>query len=168
MAGLAAVDVPWQLTVVGRAVDRADRERVGTQVAAAGCADRVTFTGRLPDAELAAVLRSAHVLAIPSRHEGFGIAYLEGMGFGLPAVATTAGGADEIVTDGETGLVVPPADPDAVADALSSLATDRDRLARMGRAARRRFEAHPDWPATVERVRSFLADVAGTPTAEVA
>jgi glycosyltransferase involved in cell wall biosynthesis len=166
--GLARVDSPWRLTVVGRATDEGYRRSVDERASAAGCRDRVTFTGRLPDPALADTLRRGHVLAIPSRHEGFGIAYLEGMAFGLPAVATTAGGATEIVTDGETGLLVDPEDSDAVADAVASLATDRDRLARMGRAARRRFERQPDWAATAERVRSFLADVADAPLAEVA
>ena len=166
-AGLTQLESPWQLTVVGRAVDREYRDRVETQLAAAGRADRVTFEGRLPDSELAAVLRSGHVLAMPSRHEGFGIAYLEGMSFGLPALATTAGGATEIVTDGETGVLVPPDDPDAVADALASLATDRDRLARMGRRARRRYDDHPDWSETAERVRTFLTELAGRPRVEV-
>lgn len=167
-AGLTRVDTPWRLTVVGRATDPDYRDRVEDQFVAAGCADRVTFTGRLPDGELADVLRTGHVLAIPSRHEGFGIAYLEGMAFGLPAIATTAGGATDIVTDGETGLLIDPEDPAGVADAVTTLATDRDRLAEMGRAARQRFEAHPDWPKTTERVRSFLADAAGTTRMEVA
>jgi glycosyltransferase involved in cell wall biosynthesis len=156
------------LTIVGRATDRRFRARVEDEFDAAGCADRVTFTGRLPDPDLARVFRAGHVLAMPSRHEGFGIAYLEGMSFGLPAVATTAGGATEVVTDGENGVVVDPDDPGAVADALSSLATDRDRLARLGRAARRQYEAHPDWSETAERVRSFLNGVAEARPVEVA
>lgn len=168
VAGLARVAVPWRLTVVGRATDTDYRQRVEAQLAAADCADRVTFMGRLPDQELAAVLRSGHVLAMPSRHEGFGIAYLEGMAFGLPAIATTAGGAAEIVTDGETGRLVDPDDPDAVAAAVGSLATDRDRLTRMGQAARRRHESHPDWPTTADRVRSFLTETADAPAVEVA
>jgi glycosyltransferase involved in cell wall biosynthesis len=162
VAGLTRVAEPWHLTVVGRATDQGYRDRVAERATAAGCADRVSFTGRLPDTELAAVLRRGHVLAIPSRYEGFGIAYLEGMAFGLPAIATTAGGAAQIVTDGETGLLIAPEDPAAVADAVTTLAADRDELARMGRAARRRYEAHPDWAATADRVRSFVADLAGT------
>jgi glycosyltransferase involved in cell wall biosynthesis len=119
----------------------------------------VTLTGPLPTDDVAAVLERGHVLTLPSRHEGFGIAYLEGMGFGLPAVATHAGGATDLVTHGETGFLVPPEGVGAVAAALSTLASDRDRLARMGRAARRRYDAHPPWTGTVARVRSFLTRV---------
>jgi glycosyltransferase involved in cell wall biosynthesis len=161
VAGLADVAEPWELTVVGRPVDGAYVRSVEERVAAAGLDDRVELTGRLSDATLADVLGRSHVLAVPSRYEGFGIVYLEGMSFGLPAVASTAGGGTEVVTDGETGLLVDPGDPAAVAGALSGLASDRDRLAAMGRAARRRYETHPDWTETTARVRTLLSDVAG-------
>jgi glycosyltransferase involved in cell wall biosynthesis len=167
VAGLTRVDEPWQLTVVGRATDSDYRREIERQVRTAGCEDRVTFTGRLPDGELETALRRSHVLAIPSRHEGFGIAYLEGLSAGLPAIGTTAGGADDIVTDGETGLLVDPDDPSAVADAVRTLATDRDLLVEMGLAARHHYQSHPNWSVTADRVRDFLADVAGIQRVEV-
>src|SRR6056297_1528802 len=157
--GLAAADAAAELTVVGRAVDGGYVESVRARVRDAGLDDRVRFTGRLPDDELAAVLESSHVLAVPSRYEGFGIVYLEGMSVGLPALASRAGGASDLVTDGETGVLVDPDDPAAVAAAVERLAGDRDRLAAMGRAARRRYEGHPDWDETTARVRGLLADV---------
>jgi glycosyltransferase involved in cell wall biosynthesis len=160
--GLARIEEPWELTAVGRHRDASYVERVRQRVAATGTAGRVCLPGRLPDPELAAVLRGSHVLAVPSRYEGFGIVYLEGMSFGLPAVATTAGGAGQTVENGETGYLVEPDDPAGVGRALSTLAADRDRLARMGRAARRRYEGHPDWTGTTERVRSLLRAVAST------
>ncbi|TKX77220.1 glycosyltransferase, partial [Halorubrum sp. SD626R] len=86
--------------------------------------------------------------------------YLEGMAFGLPAVASRAGGASDVVTDGETGFLITPDDPGGVADALDALASDPDRLAEMSRAARRRYERHPDWRETTARVRRHLAAVA--------
>ena len=86
------------------------------------------------------------------------------MSFGLPAVASRAGGATDIVTDGENGFLVDPDDPAAVADALTTLATDRDRLAAMGQAARQRYDAQPDWPETAERVQQLLSDVVDTDT----
>jgi glycosyltransferase involved in cell wall biosynthesis len=164
--GIAAADAEAELTVVGRAVDEGYVASVRERVRDAGLDERVRFTGRLSDADLAAVLESSHVLAVPSRYEGFGIVYLEGLSFGLPALASRAGGAIDIVTDGETGVLVDPDDPAAVAAAVERLAADRDRLAAMGRAARRRYENHPDWAATTARVRGLLADV--TPEAVVA
>jgi len=132
-----------------------------------GLTDRVRFAGRLPDDELAATLRESHAIAVPSRYEGFGIVYLEGMAFGLPAIASRAGGASDVVTDGETGHLVDPDDPGGVADALDALASDPERLAGMSRAARRRYERHPDWETTTARVRRLLAAVAEADSPDV-
>lgn len=159
---LAAATAPWELTVVGDTTVARGYVRHCRRLAdRRGVTDRVTFTGAIDDDALADCLRESHVLALPSRHEGFGIAYLEGMAFGLPAVASLAGGGRSVVTHGETGFLVPPAGAGAVAAALDHLAGDRETLAAMGVAARRRFETHPGWAETVGRVRSFLAEVAG-------
>jgi len=147
-----------ELTVVGRSVDTAYvtgiRERI-RELSLDGC---VELTGELTDRALAETLRAAHVLAVPSRYEGFGIVYLEGMSFGLPAIASRAGGATDIVSPGETGLLVDPDTPSAVARALTTLDADRDRLAEMGRAARRHYDQHPDWATTTARVRRLLRE----------
>jgi|AntRauTorcE11897_2_1112592.scaffolds.fasta_scaffold00077_40 glycosyltransferase involved in cell wall biosynthesis len=163
--GVARADAAVDLTVVGRAVDEGHVADVRRLVRERGIGDRVRFAGRLSDAELADVLRESHVLAVPSRYEGFGIVYLEGMSFGLPAIASRAGGAVETVADGETGVLVDPDDPDGVARALDGFAADPDRLAEMGRAARRRYERHPSWDESTARVRRLLADVADEPGA---
>lgn len=157
--GLAAADGDAELTVVGKPVDESYLSRCHDRVADHGLKDRVTFTGGIDDASLAAAFREHHLLAVPSRYEGYGIVYLEGMGFGLPAVASRAGGATDIVTDGENGFLVDPGDAAAVADAITSLAADRERLATMGQAARERYEAQPDWTETADRVRGLLESV---------
>ena len=156
---LAALDGEWTATFVGPHPDDDYTEQVRRRCRRRGVAERVTLTGSLPTDEVASVLREGHVLALPSTHEGFGIASLEGMGFGLPAVATSSGGATDLVTHGETGFLVPPEGVGSVSAALSALASDRTRLARMGRAALGRYRAHPPWSETIDRVRSFLADV---------
>jgi glycosyltransferase involved in cell wall biosynthesis len=158
--GLAAADIDAELTVVGRVVDPEHALAVRRAIREHGLGDRVRLRGELSDDGLADVLRSSHLLAMPSRHEGFGIAYLEGMRFGLPALASRAGGATDLVTDGDNGVLVRPDDPAAVARGLERIAGDPDRLAEMGRAARARAEAHPEWPETVGRVRDLLAEVA--------
>ncbi len=159
--GLAAARDPWELTVVGdTTVAPGYVQHCRRMTDRRGVADRVRFTGAIDDDALAERLRASHLLALPSRYEGFGIAYLEGMAFGLPAVASLAGGGRSVVTHGETGFLVPPAGAGAVAAALDRLAGDREALGTMGVAARRRFEAHPNWAETAGRVRSFLATVA--------
>lgn len=159
--GLARLDGGWRLTAVGDLEsDPAYTDRVRERIAALDVGDRVDLVGALPDDDLARTLTDHHLLAVPSTYEAFGIVYVEAMGFGLPALASTAGAGPELL-DGAHGLLVPPGDPGAIADAIGPLRSDRDRLARMGIAARERFEAHPTWEETCATVRSFLRRVAG-------
>lgn len=151
----------WRCTVIGDdTIAPGHVASLGRQVDRLGIGDWVRFTGPLATAELAAELAEGHVLAMPSRYEGFGIAYLEGMGFGLPPVATTAGGASELVSDGENGWLVRPNDADAIASTLRPVSTDRDRLTRFGLAALERYEAHPSWSETMEEAHRFLRHIA--------
>ena len=117
---------------------------------------QVLFHGPLDNEDLSAKLKSAHVLAVPSSYEGFGIVYLEGMAFGLPAIGTTSGGASEIIRDGETGYLVPPDGAARLAERLSRLARDRDLLARLSVNALERYRQQPTWEETAEQIRDFL------------
>lgn len=153
-------DGEWTLTVVGRLdADPGYVETVRRRVRDRGLDDAVTFAGEVADGEVADRLARSHLLAVPSTHEGFGMAYLEGMGFGLPALATTAGGASEVVTHGETGYLVSPDDPEAIAELVGGLLADRDALADLGVAALERFEAQPGWAETTGRIREFLVEM---------
>ncbi|MFC7042341.1 glycosyltransferase family 4 protein [Halonotius sp. GCM10025705] len=157
--GLAAANGDAELTVVGTPVDEGYVSGCHDRVADHGLSERVTFTGGIDDDALAAAFREHHLLAVPSQYEGYGIVYLEGMGFGLPAVASRAGGATDIVTDGENGFLVDPGDVAAVADAITTLAAARERLVAMGQAARKRYESQPDWTETASRVRKLLKSI---------
>jgi len=110
---------------------------VAERATAHGLADHVLvrpFTGLGAGPALAAF----DIYVLPSTFEPFGIGLLEGMAAGLPTVATRVGGMPEIVRDGETGYLVEPADPTALADALQPLVTDPDLRQRMGSAGRAR------------------------------
>jgi len=120
---------------------------------------QVQLLGSLPHGAIQGHLMQAQLLVMPSAHEGFAIAYLEGMGCGLPAVAGSAGGSAELVRDGENGFLVPPNDPVVLAERLARLAGDRALLSELGQQALASFEAHPTWEQSAGRVRSFLADV---------
>jgi glycosyltransferase involved in cell wall biosynthesis len=147
----------WQLTVVGSLeVDPAYVRQIRRQLAAAGLGEQMEFTGVLEDEELASRLVGSHLLAVPSSYEGFGIVYLEGMAFGLPALATTAGGAREIITSGRDGFLVSPGDAGALAKIIKTLAGDRDLLLAMSLAAQARFAAHPTWEDTGAAIHRFL------------
>lgn len=157
VTGLARTTGDWELTIVGDdSVNPAYSARLRDRITALGLDDAVTLTGRLTDDEVAAVLERSHLLTMPSQYEGFGIAYVEGMRFGLPALASTAGGAHEVVTDRVTGFLVDPGDASAVVDAVAPLCRNRERLARMGVAALETASGHPTWAETGERIQEFL------------
>ncbi len=151
----------WRLEIVGRG----DADPAYTRLAqrlAAPLGERVRFLGRLETGDFQRAWRENQVLVVPSSYEGFGIVYLEGMAFGLPAVASTAGAAGEIVTHGENGLLVPPEDPRALARALSGLISDRQRVSAMSKAARRRFESFPTWRQSAAAAREFICRMAAS------
>jgi glycosyltransferase involved in cell wall biosynthesis len=106
--------------------------------------------GFVPHDELHRLYARAAVVACPSRREGFGVACLEAMAHGRPVVATDVGGLRDLVVDGETGLVVPPRDPEALRSALERLLADRELRRRLGRAGRRRARERFSWPAVTE------------------
>ena len=107
------------------------------QAATLGVSERVHFLGYRRDARL--LLDAADVFVLPSRHEGMPLVLLEAMEAGLPVVATRVIGSEEVVADGETGFLVRPEDPGALAAALGRLLVDPELRVRFGRAGRRRF-----------------------------
>ena len=157
---LAAVAVvpEWRLVIAGRDdADPAYAAAVRARAEAADLRDRVVVEGALDSERLAALLRRSHLLAVPSTHEGFGMVYLEGFAFGLPALAASSGGASELVTDGLTGFLIHGRDPTApIAARLRTLAADRSLVTRMGLAARKRYRAHPRWGDSLDPVRRLI------------
>ncbi len=156
---LARLDGNWRATVVGAARDPAYARSLREQARANGVAPRVTFTGEVSDDRLEAAFRNAHVLAVPSRYEGFGMVYLEAMEYGVVPVAGSVGGASEFVADGTNGVIVDPDDVTALADRLAALQVDRERLRGHARGALSTADAHPDWADSMGRVRRFLVRV---------
>jgi glycosyltransferase involved in cell wall biosynthesis len=103
-----------------------------------GVGERVRFLGEVRD--VAALLARASVFVLPSASEGISLTLLEAMARGLPVVATRVGGNPEVVREGETGLLVPPHDPPALAAALLRVRQDPEWGERLGKAGRRRVE----------------------------
>lgn len=111
-----------------------DLERVRARAAEAGLEGSLRFLGRRSDA--LAFVAAADVFVNPSSVEGLPVAILEAMALSRPVVATAAGGVPGIVKDGETGILVEPGDPDALADGLRRLLSDRGLADRLAGAAR--------------------------------
>ncbi|QZA88218.1 glycosyltransferase family 4 protein [Salinarchaeum sp. IM2453] len=160
---LTDVDVPWSLTVVGDpTVNPEYTERVQRLIASNGVESQVDFTGHISDTQLHELLTEHQILAVPSQYEGYGIVYLEGMAFGLPAIATCSGGAREVVDNGESGILIPPEKPEPLRDTLEWLGTNRDQLAKLGETAQERFHKHPTWETAVDRIEQFLLQLHNT------
>ncbi len=109
----------------------------------------------LPVEEVVQLYSHAAVFVCPSIYEPFGIINLEAMACGTPVVASRVGGIPEVVQDGETGWLVEPGDPAALARALQAALADPARARRMGAAGRRRVEAHFSW----DRIAARTMDV---------
>ena len=108
--------------------------------------------------EVVQLYSHAAVFCCPSVYEPFGIINLEAMACETPVVASAVGGILEVVEDGVTGLLVPPARPDALGDALNKLLSDRDARRAMGKAGRRRVEEHFSWASVAERTERVYAE----------
>ena len=117
----------------------AQRSALDAQIGALGLEDSVTLLGFRTDAP--ALMAAADVFVLPSLAEPFGLVLLEAMALGRPVVATRAGGPVEIVVDGETGFLVPPSSPDALAGTLRTLLSDPALARRMGENGQARYEA---------------------------
>ncbi len=153
-------DVRW--IVVG---DGPLRSRIESLVAARGLDGSVEFAGAVPDKRRDELLDRAAVFVLPSRlspggggGEGFGIVYLEAAARGLPVVAGNVGGAVDAVVDGETGILVPPTDHLALADAVSDLLLNADKGRAMGEAGAARAEGFA-WPRIAARLEEALLEL---------
>jgi len=140
-------DHAWRL----RIVDRLDATVARARADELGIADRVELTGRLSRADLVTEYNRAAVFVSPSLYEGFGLPAAEAQACGAPVVATTGGALPEVVEDGVSGLLVPPADSRALAAAISRLLNDSAFASRLGEAGVRRVAARFTWRRTAER-----------------
>ncbi|MGK2962309.1 MAG: glycosyltransferase family 4 protein [Gemmatimonadaceae bacterium] len=138
-----------------------------TLAATLGVSDRVIFAGAISDSRLAEAYATSTVYLGASRvdkeinAEGFGISFLEASSSGVPVVAGDSGGVRSAVRDGETGVVVPPEDVDAIARAISRYLRDGDTRARDGANGRRAVEAHYNWDRVARDTREFTLQVTG-------
>ena len=147
----------WQLSVAGSlTMDTSYVGNIRRQIEADGLGAKISLLGTVSDQDLAVLLPQQHLLAVPSSYEGFGIVYLEGMQFGLPAIAATIGAAKEIVHHDHNGFLAPPGDAAALARFISLLMADRELLKRLSLTAHRSAAAHPTWNESAARARVFI------------
>ncbi|HEY6793989.1 MAG TPA: glycosyltransferase family 4 protein [Kineosporiaceae bacterium] len=156
-AGPAAHPPAFELVVVGTA-----GERTRQAIERAGLTDRVRFVSGLPDEELARLIASAQLLAVPSLYEGFSLPAVEAMACGTPVVASAVGALPELVGDGaERGLLVPPGDVQALAEALGRMLLDPQRCAAAGEAGRRLAVETYSWSAVARATAAVYEEITG-------
>jgi colanic acid/amylovoran biosynthesis glycosyltransferase len=152
LAELRRRGVDARATIVGEGAERANLERMAQRF---GVEDRVLFTGAVGQDDIRAHYARADVFCLPSFAEGLPVVAMEAMAMGLPVVSTRIMGIPEVVEHGVTGLLVPPARHDLLADALEQLAGDAELRAVMGRAGREKAEAEFDADDSAAQLREI-------------
>jgi glycosyltransferase involved in cell wall biosynthesis len=148
LAGL--IDLPWRLTIAGdcgRSPETTTRLRIAIEDNR--LAPRVTIEDAVPDARLRELYAASDLFVLPSRYEGFGMAYAEAIAHGLPVIGTTAGAIPDTVP-AEAGVLVPPDDAAALAAALRRLIENRDAREGFASGARAAAERLPTWRGSAE------------------
>jgi glycosyltransferase involved in cell wall biosynthesis len=143
---------PARLLILGEGTDRPKLEQ---QVRDLGLNGRVSMPGRVPDADLHRAFHEANVLVLPSivdqrgDTEGLGVVLLEAMAYRIPVIGSAIGGITDIISDGETGLLVAPEDPRAIAAAIERIAHDPGLAERLALAGSRRVRERFGWDAII-------------------
>lgn len=144
---------PARLTVVGAG---SWEPRIREAAAASGVESRVRFTGHVPGEELRRLYAECDIFVLPAvvdsrgDTEGLGVVLLEALRFARPVVASAVGGIPDIVDPGRTGWLVPPGEPQALAETILRLAANPAEARRVGEAGRRRVEERFSWGRIVE------------------
>jgi D-inositol-3-phosphate glycosyltransferase len=123
-----------------------------------GLSDLITFLGAQDQDSLNFYFSAADCLVMPSHYESFGMVALEAMACGAPVIASDVGGLTQLVRHGETGLRVPPRDPDALAEAIEYLLSDEPRRRRMGHSAACLAEDY-DWSKIVDKLAAVYQEL---------
>jgi glycosyltransferase involved in cell wall biosynthesis len=145
------LDLPWSLEVIGDGPARRAVEDALHPLQA-----RVTWAGEIGPAEISRHFASADLCVWPALNEALGMALLEAQASGVPVVAGATGGVSEIVVHEVTGLLVPPSDATALAQAVRSLLVDRPRRAAFAEAARQRVRAEHDISSAARRLNAVF------------
>jgi glycosyltransferase involved in cell wall biosynthesis len=152
----AVAGLPWRATLAGDG----DVPHFRAEAARAGMGGRIAFPGWVDRAQAAALMGSADVLVLPSHHEALPMAVVEALAAGVPVLTTPAGVLGELLTDGQTALLVAPGDVPALTQAIVRLVSDASLRARIGQAGHGVFRAELDVAVTARQMFALYADAA--------
>jgi glycosyltransferase involved in cell wall biosynthesis len=156
LAGL--LDLPWHLTIVGEARDETATERLRAAIQRHGLGARVSMLGAVSPSRLSALYAAADLFVLPSRYEGFGMAYAEAIAHGLPVIGTTAGAIPDTVPP-EAGVLIPPDDVPALTAALCHLIESPKERAQLSAGARHAAETLPTWAESAKLLSDAIERV---------
>jgi len=134
-------------------------ERLKRKVTEDGLDRWVTFTGHLSDELYPQAYHACDLFILPSEYEAFGIVLLEAMVAGKPCIGSDRGGVPEVISDGETGMIIPYDDPPAIHDAVMKVLSDEKLAARFGKAGKEKALSGYSWSSIATRVRSVYDSV---------
>jgi glycosyltransferase involved in cell wall biosynthesis len=160
IAAVATIDdLPWRLTIAGdRTRNLAAAARLDADISAHGLGDRVTVLGAVAPERVIELYLASDLFVLASRFEGYGMALAEAIAHGLPVVSTTAGAIPDTVPEG-AGLLVPPCDVAALAQALRRLIGDRAERQRLATHARAAGTQLPTWQDSARLFAGTIATV---------
>ncbi|MHB8516641.1 MAG: glycosyltransferase, partial [Dehalococcoidia bacterium] len=158
VAVLGARGVTVELVLAGDGPSRRELEGLAADL---GIAERVAFLGEVAHDDVPAVLQGLDVFAMPSTWEGFGVSAIEASAMELPVVASDIHGIPDVVVDGETGILVPARDVDAIASAISRLAGDPALRRAMGAAGRAFVERNYRWQDNAALMEALYGEAVG-------
>jgi glycosyltransferase involved in cell wall biosynthesis len=139
------VDLPWRLLIIGdRTRSPETAQRLDGEIAHLDLSQRIGFVGAIDPESLAAYYRAADLFVLPSRFEGYGMAFTEAIAHGLPVVGTTAGAIPDTVPE-SAGVLVPPDDVDALASVLRRLIENPQQRHRLAEGAAMAAAQFPSW-----------------------
>ena len=150
-------DLDWRAVIVGRAHDSDVAGALSLRRRQLGLVDRVDFAGELDAPALADHFNAAHIFALATRYEGYGMVLSEAMLYGLPVVSCSVGAVPDTVAD--AGILTPPDDPKAFAQAIRGLLEDPEKARRYGRRSQARAESLPTWRDTVSVFETVIREV---------
>lgn len=139
----------WKWVLVGEGLQRETIERVVNE---RGLAPKTSLVGSVSDEQLHALYKRANLFVHPTRYEGSSMVTLEAMAHSKPVIATRVGGIPDKIVDGVSGILVPPADVDALARTLAAAVTERDMLAEWGHEGRRIAEQEFSWSTRIHEL----------------
>ena len=150
-------DLPWRASIVGKTHDPDYATALHDQCRALGIDDRMHFEGEIDQHALAILFNAASVFALATRYEGYGMVLSEAMQFGLPVVSCRVGAVPDTV--GDAGVLVPPNDPIAFADAMQQILQDPNRAEMLSRLSIQSSDALPQWRHTARIFADVIAKV---------